>query len=414
MDRQALVLYLENVRDLEVVENRIKHILSSEKYRYQRDINELREEMAWDAAEAEVKAQQDSIDEQITSIQDYMEYVENYYEDLFEHPTKLIEEMKELMGKTDEEIIEWLKTNSEEFMNATEASQTSMLNEWQDTLMEMRGEIELHWEEVEEIIAGGDDAIIAFLKENSKDYAEAGKLQAEAYVDQWKKQLEDLHKAYQAVDKIINPAKYDVIEPADSSGSGKSGSGGGGGKDPGAGNGATRYYLGWVQGKYTTGAISNHKDKSTISPQDAYEKAKSHFTNTGMIESYVDKTTTTTDKAQYDSWKVFKNGGLVDYTGPAWVDGSKGNPEGMLNAEQTSLFRSMVDSMVRMSRINVPSMPFFDSSVATGSNVSVGDIIVNVDSLDSDRDYEEVADKLMNTIMERLNRGAVVGGILMR
>jgi hypothetical protein len=34
----------------------------------------------------------------------------------------------------------------------------------------------------------------------------------------------------------------------------------------------------------------------------------------------------------------FKTGGLADFTGPAWLDGTKSNPEYILNAEQTKAF----------------------------------------------------------------------------
>ena len=33
--------------------------------------------------------------------------------------------------------------------------------------------------------------------------------------------------------------------------------------------------------------------------------------------------------------KAYRSGGLIDYTGPAWVDGSKENPEAILSAEDT-------------------------------------------------------------------------------
>lgn len=39
---------------------------------------------------------------------------------------------------------------------------------------------------------------------------------------------------------------------------------------------------------------------------------------------------------------AFKDGGLVDFTGPAWVDGSKSKPEAFLSAEETALLKSKV------------------------------------------------------------------------
>ena len=158
----------------------------------QKQIKNLREEMAWDLAEKEVEAQQKSIDDQITSIEDYMEYVRNYYDEMFEHPQKLVAEMESIITQTDEYIIEWLKNNSEEYANVTAARATDMENAWGQMLLDMHGALKLYWDEVESIIEQGDEAIINFLVQNSADYKAAGRLQAQAYVDQWMEMLQKL------------------------------------------------------------------------------------------------------------------------------------------------------------------------------------------------------------------------------
>lgn len=43
-------------------------------------------------------------------------------------------------------------------------------------------------------------------------------------------------------------------------------------------------------------------------------------------------------------WKKYETGGLVDYTGPAWVDGSKSKPEAFLSAEDTAMLKSKIFS----------------------------------------------------------------------
>ena len=45
----------------------------------------------------------------------------------------------------------------------------------------------------------------------------------------------------------------------------------------------------------------------------------------------------------------FKQGGLVDFTGPAWVDGTKRKPEAFLNASQTQFLKDSLTSSVRTS-----------------------------------------------------------------
>lgn len=43
-------------------------------------------------------------------------------------------------------------------------------------------------------------------------------------------------------------------------------------------------------------------------------------------------------------WKKYETGGLVDYTGPAWVDGSKSKPEAFLSAADTAMLKSKIFS----------------------------------------------------------------------
>ena len=221
---------LVKLKELEVKYQRIvaDPTRQKEALSIRKEIEELRKEMAWDAAEKEVEAQQEALDQQINSLEDYITYVQEYYEDLFEHPTKLIEEMKSILTQTDEEIIAWLKKNDESYAKSTENTQNEMVKSWQKTLDDMHGIIKTYWDEVEQIIAQGDDYIIEFLKENSADYREAGKLQAEAYVDEWQKKLDDLKKAHEKVVADI-AASYQTIEKADTSSSSKSSGGGGGG-----------------------------------------------------------------------------------------------------------------------------------------------------------------------------------------
>ncbi|MDL2318250.1 hypothetical protein LJC74_04065 [Eubacteriales bacterium OttesenSCG-928-A19] len=91
------------------------------------EMTSLREEMAWHLAEQEAQAQKDSIDEQITSLQDYIEYVKKHYEELFQHPERLIAEMQRIMQMTDDEIMAWLQQNSEEYAASSARTQESMV-----------------------------------------------------------------------------------------------------------------------------------------------------------------------------------------------------------------------------------------------------------------------------------------------
>ena len=72
----------------------------------------------------------------------------------------------------------------------------------------------------------------------------------------------------------------------------------------------------------------------------------------------------------------------------------------------------MVQALERISRISIPSMPNYANLNQTGgNNVSVGDIIVNVDNLDTDADYEELAEKVSEVLMDRIGRKSIIGGV---
>ena len=372
----------------------------------QKEINDLRDEMAWDLAEKEVEAQQESIDQQVESLEDYVKYIENYYEYLFEHPQQLIDEMREIIKGTDEEIIAWLQANDEEYAKSTAATQETMVNGWHDTLMNMRGELELYWDEVEQIIAGGDDYIVNFLMENSAKYREAGKLQAEAYVDEWREQLADLHKAYQAVAADAAAYAYTYIAPFEGNNSG--GGGGGGGPT------TTHQTVKKASDLLSMADITQKSLETGYGPIDADKKWADTGKHLVNVDDFAVQNKPTgssshlsTDRASF--LPRFATGGVATSDGVAYVEGK----ERILTPYQTALFDSLVRAMDTISRAYLPSMPTFGSDVVGdgASSINVGDIIVNVDKMDTDADYEDMAEKVFNALMERINRGNVVGGI---
>lgn len=172
---------------------------AKEALKIQKQIKELRDDIAWDKAEKEVDSQKEALDQQITSLEDYAEYVEKYYDDLLENPRNFLNEVNQILNMSHEQIIAWLKSNSEEYSNSTDSVRKDFESGWRDTLNTMHGITITHWAEVESIIQQGDEAIIQFLKENSQDYREAGRLQAEAYVDAWREKLDLLKKAYEDI-----------------------------------------------------------------------------------------------------------------------------------------------------------------------------------------------------------------------
>ena len=96
----------------------------------------------------------------------------------------------------------------------------------------------------------------------------------------------------------------------------------------------------------------------------------------------------------YFTGSAFKNGGLVDFTGPAWVDGTSSNPEAFLDAQDTRNFAQLKDilaSLLRADRFKASEV-----SPARGGDCT---IYVTVDQIASDYDVDEVVARIKQEIM---------------
>ena len=96
----------------------------------------------------------------------------------------------------------------------------------------------------------------------------------------------------------------------------------------------------------------------------------------------------------YYTGKAFKKGGLVDFTGPAWVDGTSSNPEAFLNAQDTRNFtelKQILSSLLRADRF-----AGFDLSNLPGGDCN---IYVTVDQIASDYDVDEAVARIKEEIM---------------
>lgn len=416
----------------------------------QKKIKDLRDEIAWDAAEKEIEAQQEAIDKQIQNTEDYADYVKQYYEDLLENPRNFISEVQKIMAQSDEEILQWLKDNSEEFKNSTDAARIDIANGWQDMLNDMHGAIVTYWDEIEDIISKGDDAIIQFLMDNSADYKAAGKLQAEAYVDAWKEQLEALRNAYKDVAVDISSYDYQPVAPASGSSGDYSGSEGSpvtgptgptGGKSPSTTllkhNTWSFTFNGQRYSGFTTRAGAEARAKSVAQEWYNRKMKQSGGKSTGtqeyaamqrMLTAALNsiKSELTPDYSSVSSGNQtvpsrngkgtvskYASGGLNTSTGPAWLDGTPQKPERILSPYQTELFEDMIATLHALKTINVPTMPAFGNDTVSHAQpaLTFGDVIIQVDKLDDDTDYDELAEKFFDHVLEKSGRVQSVGGI---
>lgn len=91
---------------------------------------------------------------------------------------------------------------------------------------------------------------------------------------------------------------------------------------------------------------------------------------------------------------AYKTGGIADFTGPAWLDGTKSSPELILNARDTENFIALKDILS-----SIMNKKGFSNNAQ-----SVGDmyfnIDINVDELSNDYDVEDLSKKIKQELTD--------------
>jgi hypothetical protein len=109
-------------------------------------------------------------------------------------------------------------------------------------------------------------------------------------------------------------------------------------------------------------------------------------------EQLVYKAKEYTSRNPYNRSKYkYETGGLADFTGPAWLDGTPAKPEYILNAKQTERFFSLVDVLEG-----------YDAKASNTNNkneISV-DVDINVENISSDYDVEQMANKIRSMLRD--------------
>lgn len=281
-------------------------------------------------------------------------------------------EMEAVIAQGHDAYIEYLKANSETYKTATAATQQSMLQTWEDSWDKMNGVTNKYEDEAHSIIAQGQEAIIATLTGYTDDYRKIGEAQSSEYVGAWSEQIEalmsqlaSLSGAVQSMGGTVDTALADAAEK-----------------------------------------IEDFQYSLVLSPEGKNE------TNADIANETISTILKAVEEINLVPTKKYASGGLIDYTGLAWMDGTSYQPERVLSPYQTELFEILVRSMEQMSKIAVPSFPSFGGFAGgAGGGLTFGDIIVNVERLDSETDYDDMAERVLDSVMGKINRSSVVGGI---
>ena len=113
-----------------------------------------------------------------------------------------------------------------------------------------------------------------------------------------------------------------------------------------------------------------------------------------ILEQFFARTATAQDMANDNATsgaKKYATGGLVDYTGPAWVDGTPGKPEAFLNANQTAMIAAFTANLAKMVSGKFPS-----SNMEAGSNCEIN---IDIGSIGADYDIDQAINKVKQEIV---------------
>ena len=139
-----------------------------EALKIRKQIDELRDEMAWDIAEKEVEAQKKAIDKKIEALSAKQTPTGGTVTYDMQEINTTVEGILDTMS--DEEIINWLKEHSADYKDASKIGKELLVQEWQDALDEMHGVSESYLDEVSDVLKMSDDEILAWFKDNSEEY----------------------------------------------------------------------------------------------------------------------------------------------------------------------------------------------------------------------------------------------------
>ena len=282
--------------------------------------------------------------------------------------------------------------------------------------------MELYWAEVENIISQGTDNILSFLTSYSDEYLDVSKIQQEDYLTSWKFTIDaaltyaqDMQKQFdEVIYKAQEAAKYgntsatgglDVAKPSGSSGGGgsssSSGSGSSGNKNSSSSSsktpvtdevdvvsGAAPSAHGWYYQINLNGKSTGIRG----GPYKTREKAQSEGASAAKSKGYGYKYST----------KYYLNGGLADYTGYAWVDGTKARPEAFLDADGTKLLANFIDYAKKSEPIPATTINNAKSNIQSGNNVNINSVDITIESgvIEDKADAEMVGTTIAEQLMK--------------
>lgn len=139
----------------------------------------------------------------------------------------------------------------------------------------------------------------------------------------------------------------------------------------------------------------------TITQYGKYHSEKKGFSSRAEAQSAAAAAVKSVPGGKYTT-KQYALGGLVDYTGPAWVDGTKSKPEAFLSGDDTALMRDFIDYAHACElgdySANVPGA----SGSVRNDNVTIESVEVVIESgvIDSRANAAELGSDIASELMK--------------
>lgn len=112
------------------------------------------------------------------------------------------------------------------------------------------------------------------------------------------------------------------------------------------------------------------------------------------------------NKYPWDTGWVYKEGGMVDYTGPAWVDGTKTKPEAFLSAADTANIAKLRDILSKV--FDSPKSSSNDSPQNQNSGDTYYEFHITVDELGEGYDAKDMMADMEKYIIQKSNYRNVI------
>lgn len=347
----------------------------------------------WDSVE-EAKAWFMQFDEEFINASDatidkLLEDYEGYYNNTVMYNEWMNRSYEEVTNQTAEEIQEKTRETSETLTTETDRTLDEVMEDVHEAQEQGRKDVE----EAKKAVSDAKDAVVKATEEVAKALEEARKKQEE-YNEAIKNQPAPGGKGGD------NDNKQYYVEPNPDNNP----------NTPGPSNYDTNQLMGQYFAQHPPISSTKIQDvidwvkkgNGNVSFNDVIQYIKEHVSSSkhGYWDNIAAYYTNDIPQWAINKGQIFKTGGLVDYTGPAWVDGTPSNPEAFLSATDTRLIREFID--LATFQLNPTE---YQNNIT--SNHTIGDqafnININVESISSDYDVDQMIERMHEDILSITN-----------